>query len=69
MKFPPKIIYLKMKSFQKCYIIIRQIIIKQVITMMDALKNTDCKVKEILCSVTLSNDPHIFFREAHVSPL
>ena len=30
------------------------------------LKNVSFKIKEILSSITLSNETHIFFKEAHV---
>ena len=39
--------------------------IKQ-ITMMDTLKNKFCKLNEIFSSITLSNDAHIFFKDAYV---
>ena len=55
-----------MKLFQTFYIIITEITIKQIITMMDALKNIYIVNISILSSITLSNETHIFLKEAHV---
>ena len=55
-----------MKLFQTFYIIITEITIKQIITMMDALKNIYIVNISILSSITLSNETQIFLKEAHV---
>ena len=55
-----------MKLFQTFYTIITEITIKQIITMMDALKNIYIVNISILSSITLSNETHIFLKEAHV---
>ena len=47
-----------MKLFQTFYIIITEITIKQIITMMDALKNIYVVNISILSSITLSNETH-----------